>query len=458
MENIKFDLSNILKENIGEFGIRTNEIEEFEPKIKDIITEIKSEHSKGEHGYLDLPFQDLSNILELKSVLENFDTFVVVGIGGSSLGNIALHSALKPPYYNELPQSKRNGMKFYVLDNVDPEKIDSIFNVIDIKSTIFNVITKSGSTAETMSNFLYLRDRLMKEVPNYKKHLIFTTDPEKGILRKLANEESILTLSIPQNVGGRFSVFTPVGLLSAFAENIDIEELLNGAKIMYGRFFEGKFETNPAAINAIIHYLFYKKGVNISVMMPYSERLYSLADWYRQLWAESLGKKHTLTGSIINAGQTPVKALGAIDQHSQLQLYNEGPSDKIVTFLRVENFSVDHTIPQNNIKGAEYLGNHTFKELLNTEQIATTIAMSSHNKPNITVTFPTIKENYVGQFIFMYELQTTVMGKLLNINPYDQPGVEAGKNATYAFFKRNGYEDLEKELNEKIKNRKTYMI
>ncbi len=458
MESIKFDISNVLRENIGEFGLRLSDINEMNPNLKNIVSEIKLEHSNGEHGYLDLPFQDLKKIFELKPIIEKFDTFVVVGIGGSALGNLALHSALKPLFYNELPKSKRNGPKFYVLDNVDPEKIDSIFKIVDVKNTLFNIITKSGSTAETMSNFLYLKNKLTKETDNYRKHLIFTTDPEKGILRKLANEEKILTLPIPQNVGGRFSVFTPVGLLSAFAEGIDIEELLNGAKIMYGRFFEGKLETNPVVINAAIHYLFYKKGVNISVMMPYSERLYLLADWYRQLWAESLGKKHTLTGAIINAGQTPIKALGAVDQHSQLQLYNEGPADKIITFLRVEKFDKDYTIPENNIEGAEYLGGHTFNELINIEQTATTIALSSHKKPNITITFPRIKELYVGQFIFMYELQTTVMGKLLNINPYDQPGVEAGKNATYAFFNRKGYENLKKELEENLKNKKTYII
>ncbi len=458
MENIKVDFSNILKENIGEFGLRTSDINEMQPTITKIISEIKEEHKKGMHGYLDLPFQDVKKIKDMKSFLEKFDTFVVVGIGGSSLGNIALHSALKPLFYNELPKEKRNGMKFYVLDNVDPEKIDSLFEIINIKTTVFNVITKSGSTAETMSNFLYLRKKLKEETSDYRKHLIFTTDPKKGILKKLSEEEEIATLTIPPNVGGRFSVFTPVGLLSAFAEGINIEELLNGAKIMYGRFFEGKFETNVSAINAIIHYIFYKKGINISVMMPYSERLYYLADWYRQLWAESLGKKYTLNGTIINSGQTPVKALGAIDQHSQLQLYNEGPTDKIITLLRVEKFSVDHVIPNNKIHGTEYLGNHTFSELINTEQIATSIALTSHNKPNLTITFPEIKEIYVGQFIFMYELQTTIMGKLLNINPYDQPGVEAGKNATYAFFKRKGYENLEKELNEKLKNRKTYII
>jgi glucose-6-phosphate isomerase len=458
MENISVDFSNVIKNNIGDFGISEDDIHAMKPTVEKFIEEIKNERSKGEHGYLELPFQDLTKIFEMKRTLENFDTFVVVGIGGSSLGNIALHSALKSLYYNELPSEKRNGMKFYVLDNVDPEKLKSLFDVIDIKNTIFNIITKSGSTAETMSNFLYLRKRLMEETNDYKKHLIFTTDPKNGILRKLANEEEILSLEIPPNVGGRFSVFTNVGLLSALAENIDIRELLDGAKTMYERFFEGPFELNPAAINAVVHYLFYKKGVNISVMMPYSERLYCLADWYRQLWAESLGKKYDLSGSIINAGQTPIKALGVIDQHSQLQLYNEGPFDKIVTFLRVKDFSVNYEIPENKVQGSEYLGGHTFEELINTEQTATAIAMTSHNKPNITITFPEINENYVGQFMFMYELQTTVMGKFLNINPYDQPGVEAGINATYAFFKRDGYDKLREELEYKTKSQKKFII
>ncbi len=192
---------------------------------------------------------------------------------------------------------------------------------------------------------------------------------------------------------------------------------------------------NPAALNALIHYLYYQRGYNISVMMAYSNKLFLLADWYRQLWAESLGKKYNVNGEVVNVGQTPIKALGTTDQHSQVQLYNEGPYDKIITFLQLENFQRNIVIPKihDNFSELSYLGGKSLSTLLNAELAATEYALTHNNRPNLKVIFPQTNPYNIGQFFFSYEFQTVVMGKLLEINPYDQPGVELGKKSYFCF-------------------------
>ena len=204
-------------------------------------------------------------------------------------------------------------------------------------------------------------------------------------------------------------------------------------------------------MNALIHYAYMKKGYNISVMMPYSNRLYTLADWYRQLWAESLGKKFDFNGRIVHTGQTPIKALGAIDQHSQVQLYNEGPKDKVITFIKLEDFGNQLTVPfiHSDVEALSYLNGVELAELLNAELRGTSIALASNGIPNLTITFPQIDAFHVGEFIISYEIQTAIAGSMLRINPYDQPGVELGKKLTYAFMGRRGYEEIRDRYEEK---------
>jgi glucose-6-phosphate isomerase len=179
-------------------------------------------------------------------------------------------------------------------------------------------------------------------------------------------------------------------------------------------------------------------------MMAYSNKLYYLADWYRQLWAESLGKMYDNDGNRVNIGQTPIKALGAVDQHSQVQLYNEGPDDKIITFLRTEKFDREMIIPKihENEPELSYLGGKKLSTLLNSEQVGTQLAIAKHGRPSLTLTFPQIDEYHIGQFFMYYELATAIAGELFNINPYDQPGVELGKKITYALMGRNGFEEF----------------
>jgi glucose-6-phosphate isomerase len=273
-----------------------------------------------------------------------------------------------------------------------------------------------------------------------RKHIIATTDAKAGTLRKIADGEKLPTLAVPDGVGGRFSVLSAVGLLSAAVCGIDIEQLLAGAADMDKKVSDDDFYKNPAAINAAINFHFYNRGKRLSVMMPYSYALKDLADWYRQLWAESLGKAKTIAGNDVHIGPTPIKAIGATDQHSQVQLYREGPNDKLFTFLQVENFGDALKIGQSpdNAPELQYLAQKDMAELLNCEKMATEYALLKDKRPCLTVIFPEISAYTVGQFIYLYEVTTSIAGALFNINAYDQPAVELGKHATFALMGKEG--------------------
>jgi len=446
---LKYDFSFAFKETL-ESGLSFDEIFDIGKALSANFEKV----FQPLPGFLRILDDDeiLEEVGALKSWLQRFENFVVIGIGGSALGNQALHSSLKPINWNSLSNEKRGGKaRIFLLDNVDPDLIASVLGELDLAHTVFNVISKSGTTAESMANYLVVRGLLEKLDLPVKEHFIFTTDKDNGVLRQIADSEGIRSLTIPDDVGGRFSVLTPVGLLSAVAEGIDIEQIYEGARFGKERYLRDDLKSNPAAVCALIHYAYLKKGHNISVMMPYSNRLYTLADWYRQLWAESLGKKFDLSGRIVHTGQTPVKSLGAIDQHSQVQLYNEGPKDKVVTLVKVEDFVNQLTIPfiHSDIEALSYLNGIGVGELLNAELRATSIALVANGVPNMTIIFPQIDEVHVGEFIISYEIQTAIMGFLLKVNPYDQPGVELGKKLTYALMGRKGYEEIRDRYEEK---------
>jgi glucose-6-phosphate isomerase len=319
-----------------------------------------------------------------------------------------------------------------------------------LDKTIFNVISKSGRTAETAAQFLIVRQMLLEKLgpAGYKKQIIATTDPREGTLRKIANEAGFRTLEVPDGVGGRFSVLSPVGLLSAAVCGIDIEGLLAGAREMDQRVSRVDFFANPAALNAAVNWHYYNRGKRISVMFPYAWRLKDLSDWYRQLWAESLGKSKNLKGQDVFVGPTPVNALGTTDQHSQVQLYREGPNDKIFTFLQVKNFDRDIVIGPalENTPELNYLAGKQMSRLLNSEKLGTEYALLHDKRPCLTVLFDQVNAYTVGQFIYLFEVTTSLAGLLFEINAYDQPAVELGKEATFALMEQPGYEELAQKI------------
>lgn len=385
------------------------------------------------------------------SVKGKFENVIVLGIGGSALGGLAVTEALLKPYWNTLSKEQRNGYpRIFFLDNIDPDLVSGLLESIDLKQTLINVISKSGTTAETMSQYIIFHDKLKQLLgDDYKNHIVVTTDEKKGVLRQIAQNEGLIAFPVPDDVGGRFSVFSAVGMLPFALVGINIDELQRGIKEITPNLQNKDLYVNIAAQNAIIHGLLdQKKNKKISVCMPYSSRLRYVSDWYCQLWAESLGKEKDIKGNPINAGQTPVKALGATDQHSQIQLYNEGPNDKVITFIRVSKFDKELKIPStySNIPDLEYMSNKTMNELINAEADATRITLSGYNRPNVTIKIPEVNEFYLAQLLFMFEVQTAFAGKYYNINAFDQPGVEQAKNYTYALMGRKGYEKVASAL------------
>ena len=462
---IRLDYNNMMTDFLGDRGIAPSEVEGLLPQLRDALSELARKREMGETAWRDLPANQETVVRKIEKIAQeirdSFDTFVVLGIGGSALGPIAVQQALNHPHYNELADEDRVGPRLYVVDNIDPERMQALWDVVDPETTCFNVITKSGSTSETMSQFLIVAD-LLKDIigEGWQEHIVATTDAEKGNLIKIARQEGFATLVVPDGVGGRFSELCPVGLLPAAVCGIDIREMLAGAAYMDEACSDPDPIKNPAAIGSALQYIAMSNGYNISVMMPYADSLKYIAAWYAQLWAESLGKRVDVDGNVVNAGQTPVSALGVTDQHSQVQLYTEGPYDKVITFLTVDRYRDTHYIPSGygDIPAVSFLGGHTLEELIQAEQAATEYALTKAGRLNRTIRIPEVNEFTIGQLLYLMEVETAVTGELLHINTYDQPGVEEGKNATYALMGRPGYEAKKKELDARPAKNGKYII
>ncbi len=441
---LKLDYTYMTDEVIGRFGVAEGELDAAIPRVSEIHRQLQERREKGTLPFYSLPFQDdLDALIEQADAMASrFDNIVVLGIGGSALGTIAIARALLPQHNNLLDRTRRGDRpRLFVLDNIDPAGVNETLGLLAPEKTCFCVISKSGTTVETMSQFLIARKWLEDAVgEKYRDHFVLITDPESGVLRGLAESQGYASAAVPSGVGGRFSVFTAVGLLPLAAAGVDVKALLAGAAGIYPQLTDGDIFTNPAYLNGLLQYLAYGKGAHIGVMMPYSDQLSAVADWYCQLWAESLGKKFDLDGETVHVGPTPVKALGATDQHSQLQLYMEGPFDKVVTFLAAENGQQAGIPDSSDIPALAYLGGKDLSELLSSEQRATAIALARAGRPNCTIRLGAIDAAHVGALLFMLEVQTVFAGALFNVNPLDQPGVESGKIITSAFMGRAGYE------------------
>lgn len=458
---LKLDYRNVKSAIIGnEHGLEIEqEFENYKERITKIIADLNKRKDKPGQWlqWMNLGYNEETVWLvkEYASLVKNrFENILVLGIGGSSLGGIAVTEALLKPYWNLLtPEQRDNAPRIFFLDNIDPDQISGMLELLDLKKTLVNVITKSGSTAETMSQYMIVKDIMERELgDDYRKNIVATTDKKTGVLRQLADQEGYKTFIVPDDVGGRFSVFSAVGLLPLALVGIDIDEIISGIKDMDLALKNTDVFENIAAQNALIHYLMdTQKGKNLSVMMPYSSRLRYVSDWYVQLWAESLGKEFDNDGQKVNCGPTPVKALGATDQHSQIQLYNEGPNDKVISFIRVQEFDTVVEIPKIfDYTGIGYLGGKTINDLLDAEADSTKVALVDFQRPNVTITLPKINGYFVAQLLYMLEVQTAIAGELYNINTFNQPGVEQAKNYTYALMGRAGYEDSAESLKQKM--------
>jgi glucose-6-phosphate isomerase len=403
----------------------------------------------GSVGFVDLPeeTQLLDQVTNFTTRARGkYDDVVILGIGGSALGPIALRTALRPSGWNMLDEKARDGYpRLQVLDNVDPETIAALLARLRLARTLFIVTSKSGGTAETMAQFVIVHDRLVREKLDLSQHLVFVTDPKQGALRPLADRLKVPALDIPPNVGGRFSVLTPVGTLPAALIGIDVKSLVSGAAEMARRCENAELASNPAGVYAMLQWLAdteLKKS--IAVFMPYSDPLRDFAGWFVQLWAESLGKKRPDGTSV---GSTPLAAVGATDQHAQVQMFMEGPADKTVTFVAVRERGTDVKIPAAfpDVKELGYLAGHSLGELIDIEQRATAGALAKRARPNMTIHLDRVDPGHVGQLMMLLEVATAYAGQLYGIDAFNQPGVELGKQFAYALLGRPGADDARKE-------------
>lgn len=415
--------------------------------LSPVYAQIQADKQAGVIGFTKLPTADVSAITSLAAQIRSkYEALIVIGIGGSDLGARAVHRALNHQFYNQLPQDRRGGPRLYFLgDTTDPVAIQEVIDVVDMSKTAVAIISKSGNTIEQMSTFVYVRDLLIAAVGEeaMRQRVIMVTDASTGTLRTMVEQDGYPSLVVPSDVGGRFSVLSSVGLFPLAVAGIDIAQLLEGAASVDVADTTRAVTENPAAMFALHQYIAAtRRGEHISVLMPYAYSLREVGFWYRQLWAESLGKQKDLEGKIVEVGPTPVAAVGPTDQHSQLQLYTEGPRDKIVTFVRVTELATNMTLPlaYPDLEGVRYLEGHSFAEIVQAEQQSTALALHEAGRSNCVITIDRLDAYHIGALLYFFEMAVTYAGALYRINTFDQPGVERSKQLMYGLLGRSGFE------------------
>jgi glucose-6-phosphate isomerase len=361
---------------------------------------------------------------------------VVLGIGGSSLGARAVLEASRGTMFLD-------GLRTHFSENVDPVSFLHLLDQLDLSTTRLVLISKSGNTIETMAKFWILYDRLIEQVGEEQAahHVVAITDPARGALRPMVEQRGWTSFEVPPNVGGRFSVLTAVGLVPLALAGYPIDRLLAGARAARDRALSDEVGQNACLQAAAHQILLARRGVNQCVMMAYSDQLLCMVDWFRQLWAESLGKAVDRAGQQVNTGITPISALGVIDQHSQVQLYMEGPADKHVTFLEVTRFGRDVSVPlrEGFAPGLEHLQGKTLGELLEAELVGTRRALEQAGRLTSRWVMSGLEPEAMGAFLMSWQIITAIAGELLNINAFDQPGVELGKKIAHGLLGHAGH-------------------
>jgi glucose-6-phosphate isomerase len=452
--SLRVDFNGALSDAGSGAGVARSDVDTIKAHIEEVTRNLAAQRAAGEIGFYGLPVQKdaVAEVKELAGELRReSDTLVVLGIGGSALGTKTIVSALE------------TDRRVIVADNVDPWSFGRLIDGLDLARTTFNVISKSGETAETMSQFLIVRDLLLRTFSgvDYTRHVVITTDADAGALRQVVHDEGFRSLPIPAGVGGRFSVLTAVGLLPAAFAGVRVDDLLAGAAWMDQRCGQAEVWCNPGHLLGTVLYLADTSHErNIVVLMPYSDRLQHLSAWFAQLWAESLGKSETLDGAAASVGQTPVTAVGATDQHSLLQLFAEGPPDKVVIMLRVDDHGREMPIPSgyDDLETLSYLGGTGLGTLLNLEQRATELALVKKKRPVITLVAPQVDAFAIGQLFFLFEVAVVFAGGLYRVNPFNQPGVEESKRLTYGQMGRKGFEEKRAEVDEWTKRKRDEYI
>lgn len=453
MKNLKFDYNFSVDAHIKS-GISSPDISKYLERVKVGLQRLEEMVSNDQVGFPNLCSSDISSIKDFaKESKGKFNDLIVVGIGGSALGIEMLINALLPNGNNSKSIADRGFFpRCWIADNIDPSKIFSIVKKCKAEDTLVVIISKSGNTVETAANYSYIHDWLLSSGVDISKHVVVVTDPEKGPLREYVNANNLKSFPIMSSIGGRFSVLSPVGLLPAALLGIDIDKLLLGAKELTTKGYD------QVLLASAIYLYFMENGKSINVMMAYSSKLEKFSEWFCQLWGESLGKKLTYDNKVITFGTTPVRATGAIDQHSQIQLFREGTPDKHISFIGVSSHESDKEVTGNYYPAFNYLKGIKLGELLNAELKATEGALLTSDVPSVRIDIELVDEYSLGQLINFYQFIVPIIGLAVNIDPFNQPGVEEAKDFAYGLMNREGYEEKKSQLEKIYKKDEKFTI
>lgn len=443
--HFQYDFSGLLKPRIGEGGVDLAEVQALEPRLKSALEAARAMRAKKAVGFWDLPY-DKAGFKQVSKVADSckgFHTLVVVGFGGAALGASAVCRATEIGQASPV-KTKPSKPRVLFIDNIDPAYLSGFVAGLDLKGTLFNVVCKTGETIEVLALMSWLVDVVRKKVGKKKvaRHFIVTTDKLRGSLLQMAEDLGCANLEIPANVGHRYSVLSAAGLFPAMMSGIRVRKILQGAAEMEKACNLDSWMENPALAGAAFHYLMYaSREKRLQVIMPYSTMLMHFSEWFRRLWSESLGKALDRQGNRCHHGQTPVRAVGSTCQHSLSQLFMEGPDDKVMTFITAEVSSARIRIPRtfSQVESAAYLSGKTFNDLLLCEARATEAALGKAGRPSCAIRFRKFDEKALGALFMLMEAQTVLMAELLDVNAFDQPGVELSRQYTYGILGRSGY-------------------
>lgn len=420
--------------HVGPQGLSDEDFHSLQELTGPVIDGLRVKADSGELPLLRLPYdtEDLDELAPVaKRFRESFTDVVVLGTGGSSLGGQTLYSLADSGF-----GPRKGGPRIHFLDNVDPDTFELLYEQLDLTKTGFIVISKSGSTAETVAQFIACLDRLMtlKGRDSASEHALVITEPGHNPLRSLANRLSLPVLDHDPNIGGRFSALSLVGLLPAMIAGLDAYKVRHGAKVVLDATLNGPDprESEPAVGAAIKVAFLKKKGITNTVLMPYVDRLSNFGLWFQQLWAESLGKN--------GSGSTPIRAMGTRDQHSQMQLYLDGPRDKLFTLMTLNVQGKGGLISNALVKepGLAYLQRRRMGDLLEAEQHATAVTLVRNGCPTRLIQLDRLDEEVMGALMMHFMLETIIAAGLLGVNAFDQPAVEEGKILARKFLSEMG--------------------
>jgi glucose-6-phosphate isomerase len=439
---ISFDYNNAMSCVVGDkHGIQDKELKELNKLAAEAHQEIQRQRNEKLTGIFDLPYDTLlvQAIMAIgNEIRRSFENFVVIGTGGASLGPRCLCQALTASYHNFLPAAERKHTpRIFFLNNPDPDEVKGLLDALDLRNTAFNIISKSGDTMETLSIFMHVYNVVQRRFSKgaLSKHFIITTGSEKGLIRDVAVADKLKTLSIPENVNERFSVFSPVGLLPAAVADINIKDLLSGAIAMDKQCSKYELSGNPAYMSGAIHYLAHtKKGKNISVMMPYSSALEAVGEWYKLVCAESLARKSNAKGN--HSGQTSMTAVGSAVHHSLMPLFLQGPNDKIFTFLELKKFEKECAVPRvfPAIEALNHLTEQDLSVLLNNELLAAEYILARHERPSVKLSLGEINALNIGALLYFLELQTAFSSCLYHVNGFEESQAGEVETLTHALL------------------------